>query len=404
MARAGEPANLAGFVTTSRLTPVEAFRAQVLVEEALRKLAFLGVIAAPAGATNTKGGDELSEFIGDEINRIINEQRELEKRYEELVAERSKLKGLTNKSRFREVQQRIQEVARGLRESNKTLCRNLRETPNIKDNLDKFVQLRLEATNWYEDLRNELQELTFTSLQNKVIDAQNKLGELAQAKLRLEKETAAVKHLEQQLAKEHADHEKETKQDNQEIVTLKEDLQRSRITNSIKLSFEEKQLRAKESALLRIFAQSEKTLEETLAKVQTTKDTETLAHNRAADWLQVKTQNLQDEKQRWEDTFAKDTQAKDDQKFATSEKLGRTMRERHLLDERMAQDRRDYESKLAEAQRVSNLQRFQEEQIMDMQQAVFFLQEAGREYMNRRRLREAANKKKKKKGGKKKKK
>jgi hypothetical protein len=36
--------------------------------------------------------DELSQFVGDEISRIIQEQRQLETRYEELIAQRGTLK------------------------------------------------------------------------------------------------------------------------------------------------------------------------------------------------------------------------------------------------------------------------------------------------------------------------
>ena len=36
--------------------------------------------------------DELSQFVGDEISRIIQEQRQLEQRYEELIAQRGTLK------------------------------------------------------------------------------------------------------------------------------------------------------------------------------------------------------------------------------------------------------------------------------------------------------------------------
>lgn len=101
--------------------------------------------------------DELSQFMGDEISRIIREQRALEKRYEELIAQRGALKaglctvvaagwqlcsrslarvcarvglvlvqGLSNKTRYKENQREIQDVSRALRESTKKLCRNLK--------------------------------------------------------------------------------------------------------------------------------------------------------------------------------------------------------------------------------------------------------------------------------------
>ena len=36
--------------------------------------------------------------MGDEISRIIQEQRDLERKYEELIASRGQLKGLCNKA------------------------------------------------------------------------------------------------------------------------------------------------------------------------------------------------------------------------------------------------------------------------------------------------------------------
>ena len=70
--------------------------------------------------------DELSQIVGDEITRIIQEQRGLETRYEHLIAQRTSLKALSNKSKFNENQEQVKEVARALRESTKELCRNLK--------------------------------------------------------------------------------------------------------------------------------------------------------------------------------------------------------------------------------------------------------------------------------------
>mmetsp|Transcript_6475 Transcript_6475/g.8884 ORF Transcript_6475/g.8884 Transcript_6475/m.8884 type:complete len:152 (+) Transcript_6475:74-529(+) len=110
-----------------KLSEVEAFRAQVLLEEALKKLLFLTSISTSASVH----GDELTQFMGDEISRIIQEQRDLEKKYEDLIAQRGQLKGLCNKQKFKDVQAEIQDVAHRLKESNRSLCRNLKENPNV---------------------------------------------------------------------------------------------------------------------------------------------------------------------------------------------------------------------------------------------------------------------------------
>ena len=104
------------------LTVIESARISAVVEEALEKLSFLASITPDVMAHR----DELSQIVGDEITRIIQEQRGLETRYEHLISQRTSLKALSNKNKFNENQEQVKEVARALRESTKELCRNLK--------------------------------------------------------------------------------------------------------------------------------------------------------------------------------------------------------------------------------------------------------------------------------------
>ena len=72
---------------------VESARISAIVEEALEKLSFLASITPDVMAHR----DELSQIVGDEITRIIQEQRGLETRYEDLIEQRASLKALSNK-------------------------------------------------------------------------------------------------------------------------------------------------------------------------------------------------------------------------------------------------------------------------------------------------------------------
>merc|ERR1719389_1003557 len=150
----------------SKLTPVEALRIQVLLDVALRKLEFLSSISQGTGS-------ELTEFMGDEISRIIQEQRDLEKKYEELIAKRGQLKGLCNKGEYRVVQGDIQEVAHRLKESNRNLCRNLKENPNVQGNMQKMQSERAQVQAWLEDTKTDLLSMSFQDLVQKV-DAERK--------------------------------------------------------------------------------------------------------------------------------------------------------------------------------------------------------------------------------------
>ena len=59
-----------------RLSAIEAQRVIAVLEECTEKLVFLGSITPDVLAHC----DELSQFVGDEISRIIEEQRQLERR------------------------------------------------------------------------------------------------------------------------------------------------------------------------------------------------------------------------------------------------------------------------------------------------------------------------------------
>ena len=71
-----------------KLTPIEVLRAHGILEESLEKLTFLGSITPDI----LQHREELSQIVGEEISRIIQEQRQLEAKYEKLIAQRTVLK------------------------------------------------------------------------------------------------------------------------------------------------------------------------------------------------------------------------------------------------------------------------------------------------------------------------
>ena len=52
-------------------------------------------------------GDEMAEMMSQEITRVMEQQRRLERDYANLVTMRSELKGLSNKHRLQEIRQEI---------------------------------------------------------------------------------------------------------------------------------------------------------------------------------------------------------------------------------------------------------------------------------------------------------
>jgi hypothetical protein len=147
-------------LSSSQLMTIDAARISSIVEEALEKLSFLASITPDVMAHR----DELSQIVGDEITRIISEQRALEMQYETLVAQRNALKAQSNKAKVEENQLAIREVARALRESTKELTRNLKGNPNIAENLSKIQAERSSLQNLLSKTLRELRESSFSTL------------------------------------------------------------------------------------------------------------------------------------------------------------------------------------------------------------------------------------------------
>merc|ERR1719201_1621354 len=320
-----------GGLPMSKLTPVAALRIQVLLDANLKKLEFLSSISQGTGS-------ELTEFMGDEISRIIQEQRDLEKKYEELIALRSTLTGLSNKTKLKEVQAEILDVSHKLRESNKSLCRNLKENPNVQENLQKMQDERKRVQQWLEDLRTELDECSFQLLMTKVEEERKDQELLHEVKKKEREATGTVRSLETDLQKEYSEHEKESKQGTDEIKKLKEELQELKTRSAIETSFLEKKLRAKENATLRIFAQKEKALQEEYDHLKRMIHLEESVHDKIDDFMTHRQEELQQENEKWKARAEKEIQDMIDKRDKLREDRGKGLEERNKKEDRKKRD------------------------------------------------------------------
>jgi len=380
------------------LSEVEAFRAQVLLEEALKKLNFLTQIQT----TGQGHGNELTQFNGDEISRIIQEQRELERKYETLIAARGQMKGLSNKAKFLETQKEIQDVAHKLKESNRSLCRHLKENPNVQGNAQKLQAERAQVQEWLEETKSELVESTFANLVSKVEAERREQERLNEVKKKEREATATVKQQEAELQREQADHERDTKIDEQAIKELKEELQRNKTISNIEYKFEEKKLRAKEQALLRIHAQKEKGLNEELARLGADQGMENTVHERAHLFLEERLGSLQEQNKRWGQMMTSEVAKREKEKENLEAMRGDCQTELKTMEEKRHQEAEQHKAKEAEMRNAVLIERQRREQLQRMADAVILLQKEGRKYQEKVKARKAATKGKKGKKGKKK--
>ncbi|OQR95567.1 hypothetical protein THRCLA_07755, partial [Thraustotheca clavata] len=234
-----------------RLSSIEAMRASAIVEETIEKLSFLGSITPDI----LQHREELSQVVGDEISRIIQEQRQLEAKYESLIAQRSVLKGLANKSKFKENQRDIQEVSRALRESTRSLCRNLKDNPNFGGNLMKIQYERQALIDLLTETTRELKNCSYESLVIYVTEGKNAADKAAEL-IETEKEaTEEVKRLTQELAREKVEYAREVADQKSAIALLKEQLLQVKSKTQIDIRYARNEAKAKTTSTSRLYQQ-----------------------------------------------------------------------------------------------------------------------------------------------------
>jgi len=282
---------------------IASSRVASILTESISKLHFLGAIAPDV----LQHRDSLTAFVGGEISRIITEQRSLENRYEELITMRGALKGLSNKTKYKAVQTEIQDVSHSLRESTKSLCRNLKDNPNIAGNL---VKIHRERTALIDILTSTIAELnaggTITTLVARVNEDKNSQSEQKQI-LAKERDTARkVMQLDEDLEAERAEHASVVTEQREEMATLKEQLMNIRTRASVDVRFQRAEANAKSASILREFRQEEATVLEKIQGLREKLEVEKTVSQESTKFLVRKQEVLRGKLGEWEEKYETD--------------------------------------------------------------------------------------------------
>ncbi|RHY97096.1 hypothetical protein DYB37_004292 [Aphanomyces astaci] len=289
-----------------RLSPIEATRASAIIEETIEKLSFLGSITPDI----LQHREELSQVVGDEISRIIQDQRRLEAKYESLISQRSVLKGLANKSKFKENQREIQEVSRALRESTRSLCRNLKDNPNFGGNLLKIQYERQALVDLLDETKRELKMCTYDSLVTYVTEGKNAADKAADL-IETEKEAVEeVRRLTTELAREKMEHTRDVAEQKAAIALLKEQLLQVKSKTQIDIRYARNEAKAKTASTSRLYQQLIAEQRDKISVLATQCDTETRVHDETVTFLRGKHERLTHEFTHWTDKYESDVAAK----------------------------------------------------------------------------------------------
>jgi chromosome segregation ATPase len=338
----------------------------------------------------------------------MREQQALEAKYRELVEQRAAMKGMVNKSKYKEVQEEIQDVSRALKESTNSLVRNLKENPNVSGNLIKVQRDRTECSDLLLRCVQELRDRgTYHTIISKVDEENNARLRLQQLRSREKGLREVVRKLEEQLHEEQAIYQKTVSDQKKAIAHLKDELLTIKGTSMNDAKFKRKESLAHVAAVWREFKMKERDLEAKLKALESRVQTEHIVHNETKEYLIRKNHQLADDLIRWDARYDEEVGAMDakiakltNSREALVAQLD-VLRERRRVEEEAEQARNEAAAAEALATREAAAR------LKRMNAAAKCLQKNLRNFLSRRRAAEASGgdtKKNKKKGAGKKKK
>ncbi|KAJ3230558.1 hypothetical protein HDU81_004435 [Chytriomyces hyalinus] len=274
-----------------------------IFEDALEQLAVLGDISQEVARADTKP-------LGEEITRILRDQRTLESRFQNLVVDQEKLKSLPNKTKFKENQLAIMDVTNELQHGTHVLAKNLKAHPSVAHNLAKIQNEQSNLQALISRTIRELREQRFDSLASAVEEEKKKKNTL-QNTINREKEASELQRsLQKELSNERRLLEEEVNERNQVIQQLKDTIQEiNRLTNS-EQKYIKKETKAHENSVKQQCQIREQELIEEKNLKSKSIQLEQRAYEQIVDFLSRQRKGLETQIQEWMVKYEEDTEAK----------------------------------------------------------------------------------------------
>jgi len=292
----------------SSLSTSEASQIRTILLSVLEKLDLVGSITVDPHTQALK----MSQSAGEEISRVIAEQRDLEAQFEQLIQARCFLRTMPNKSKYKDNQRQVQEVADQLRNSTMLLSRNLRENPNVANNMAKVSAERQSLQSLMYKCVQDLELKRSTPSLKEVVETESQENEDMRERIYREKATsAAVKTLRTDLKEEKIDHEAIMRQKKKALGSLKEGLKDFKEKTSVELRYYSKQVFASNETDRRMQNVTISDLESEIQKLNHQIEMEMNVHETTASFLEKKTTKMREQAMEWSQKHENDTQSMD---------------------------------------------------------------------------------------------
>jgi len=341
----------------SMLSFLEASNVRSLLKVALEHIALVGMIVPET----SKQAQELSQSVGREVSRVVQEQRYLEQRFEQVVAQRAVLRTMPNKQKYKENERELAEIAQKLRVATQTLSRNLKDSPDVTENMAKIAKERITLSSLIATLVTEAETMGYERLVRTVKEVQEGESMRNELKAKERATTAAVRKLKTIIREEKETHEDAMSDSRKRLAILKDELKELKSTTTVQSRYREKEVVSTNACVSRMQHQRLGELEKESLKLRQRIEIEKRCNRMTKEFLGKKAKLMSDKIVEWSSKHEADTQAKDRDLEA--------LKMRHQLDaQKMTEVEQKYQKAVAEKElRLAEEKRAKDQKIANQQ-------------------------------------
>ncbi|KAJ3118059.1 hypothetical protein HK098_006036 [Nowakowskiella sp. JEL0407] len=248
--------------------------------------------------------------LGEDIARILRDQRTLQHKYNEKLSLVDSLKALPNKSLYKDCQLQISDISNELSQITLSLAKSLKSHPSIASNLLKIQTEQNTLQTLFSKCIRELKDLKFDSLASAVDEEYKKRNTLLSTIHRENEASESLKQLTSQLAQEKLLLEQESHDRDLIIQQLKDTIQEINHLTVSEQKYLKKETKARESSFHKVCLNKEQALLEEIQVWKLKLKVENDVHAKSVEFLARQRDGLEVQIQEWMERYEVDTEQK----------------------------------------------------------------------------------------------
>ena len=208
------------------------FQANIILNDSLKKAEYIGAY------TTSNSKNAMSKVIGQQIYNKLKKQEELEKVFQNLIAEKAKKVNLIQEEEINKLNEQIKQCAEDLKLSTNNISKTLMEMPDFSKNLLKAKRDQKIMINDFKKFQGDFvigKLNNFEKIITSYINQRINIDDLHKEEMKFFKQ---LKVLNENLSKEEANYNKDQLEMNHSLLRMKKNLAKTRLEEQIFKQYE----------------------------------------------------------------------------------------------------------------------------------------------------------------------